>query len=263
MQSYDNDDESNNKNNTSHHDSSGVGLDFLGNGSMKDIAMKMGDIDKVLDEIHQLDDGKPEGSGCLMDEMTANYEKENSNDIVVSTKDGASALKDTNTFTDGGFDDNRDDDDNDEDDIAGMSDDAFAQMQAELKQVEETEREKQQQQQLQEKQQRQQQVQAPPPPPPLSTPPQPTMFGATVTAIAIKPTFDSSIGISMKTSKGLTWIVGVSENGLLKDSQLKGEMTMLLKSINGVPVKNARHGRSVIQGAHRKVKIVAQEILKQ
>ena len=227
------------------HDSSGAGLDFFGDGSMKDITMKMGDLDKVLDEIHQLDEEKPESSDVK--QAAANLDKESENKgVSLSAHDSPAAVIHSIAATD---DDDHDDDDDDY--IAGMSSDALAQMQAELKQVEEAEREMQEQQK-----------QAPPPPP-LSVLHQQTLMGKTVSAIATKPTPDSSIGISMKTSKGLTWIVGVSENGLLKDSDLRGEMTMLLKSINGVPIKNARHARTLIVGSQRKVKIVAQEVLKQ
>lgn len=233
-------------NSNPHHDSSGAGLDFLGDGSMKDIAMKMGDIDKVLDEIHLLDDEKPNRSG-VKDAAATNLDKSS------SAQGSPTAVIHSNAVTDDDFDEADDDDD---EDIAGMSIAALAQMQAELKQVEEAERE------MQEQQKQKQQMQAPPPPP-LSAPPQQTMLGATVTAIATKPTPDSRIGISMKTSKGLTWIVGISESGLLKDSDLRGGKTMLLKSINGVPIKNARHARTLILGSQRKVKIVAQEVLKQ
>jgi C-terminal processing protease CtpA/Prc len=75
-----------------------------------------------------------------------------------------------------------------------------------------------------------------------------------VTAIAIKPTPESTIGISMKTTKGVTRIVNVSEAGLLKDSDLRPGLQIV--SINGVDVKNAKHARALIQACRETVTLV-------
>jgi hypothetical protein len=222
----------------SYNDSSG-GLDFLGNGSMMDIAMRMGDIDKVLDEIHQMDDDHGHGESCNETEHggtgpTKEYDDDEDKRNVI-TKHGDS--NGPATCADEVHDDEvHDDEDEDDDDFSGLSADALAQMQAELKQADD-----EQQQQSS-----------------TTT----SVLGEMVTVVVIKPTQESPLGISMKTSKGITWIVGISDTGLLKDSKLVVG-TMILVSVNGVPIKNARHARSLIQASNRTVKLVAQEVVQQ
>jgi hypothetical protein len=214
-----------------HHDSSSGGLDFLGNGSMKDIAMKMGDIDKVLDEINRIDD-KPERSGS---EQKGDCNVISNQDAVANPADNSRAYSGSNGPKDIVFDT-----DDDDEELADLSEVDLAQMQAELKQADDDG----------EKQQRKQQS----PPPPT------TNLGKIVTVIVTKPTPESPLGISMKTSKGITWIVGIADTGLLKGSDLRGGLTMRIQTVNGTPIKNARHARSLIQGSQKKVKIVAQEV---
>ena len=79
-----------------------------------------------------------------------------------------------------------------------------------------------------------------------------------VTATIFKPTQDSPIGISMKTSKGITRIVSVSETGLLKDSDLRSGLQIV--KINGVEVKNAKHARYLIQACQDKVTVLAYDL---
>ena len=73
-----------------------------------------------------------------------------------------------------------------------------------------------------------------------------------------KPTPDTPIGISMKTSKGVTRIVGILENGLLKNTKLRGGLEIV--QINGVGVKNAKHARILIQAANDTVTIEARDL---
>jgi len=78
-----------------------------------------------------------------------------------------------------------------------------------------------------------------------------------VSVVVTKPSTDSPIGISMKTSKGVTRIVAINESGLLKDTNLRAGLA--LDTINGVKIKSAKHARSLIQACTKKVKIVAHD----
>jgi PDZ domain len=76
---------------------------------------------------------------------------------------------------------------------------------------------------------------------------------------AIKPEPSAKVGISMKTSKGNTLIVAVTADGLLAGKGLM-EGHKLIK-VNGIDVKNARHARVLIQSAATKVSVEVLEDL--
>lgn len=82
--------------------------------------------------------------------------------------------------------------------------------------------------------------------------------GEVITAKCIKPTLTSPIGISMKTSKGLTTIVGVAPNGLLANSDLRPNMQLL--QVNGCAIKNAKHAKFIIESHPGSITIVARRI---
>ena len=78
-----------------------------------------------------------------------------------------------------------------------------------------------------------------------------------ITATVIKPSPTNPIGLSMKTTNGVTRIVGIVEGGLVAQSSL--QIGYELITINDVLVRNAKHARLLIQQAHDKVTIVTQQ----
>jgi len=76
-----------------------------------------------------------------------------------------------------------------------------------------------------------------------------------VTVSCVKPTPEAAIGISMKTSKGITKIVSVNPVGLLAKSQLVPIMQLI--SVNGMPIKNAKHAKWLIDMEPRQIVLVA------
>jgi hypothetical protein len=167
----------------------GEDYDFEGNASMIDLIARMGDIDKAIEDINDLEKAAVKKSenahinGSLTEEVANEVE-----DVVV---DGA-----------------EDDDDDDDDDVdAGLAD-----LQKEIKMVEE----------LQEQ----------------------SFVEEIFTVSCVKPTPESAIGVSMKSSKGVTRIVSVNPLGLLANSELRPNMR--LASVNGIEVKNAMHAKHLI-----------------
>ena len=75
----------------------------------------------------------------------------------------------------------------------------------------------------------------------------------TVSATVIKPLPTSTLGISMKTIGGITRIVGIDENGLLASSNLRPGLEMV--RVNDTYIKNAKHARLLIQRATDKVSL--------
>jgi hypothetical protein len=77
----------------------------------------------------------------------------------------------------------------------------------------------------------------------------------TITATVTKATPTTSIGISMKTTKGVTRIVEISPTGLLKDTSLRSGFEML--RVNGADGINAKHFKNLIRAALFEVTIEA------
>ena len=84
------------------------------------------------------------------------------------------------------------------------------------------------------------------------------LIETTVVATATKPSPTSPVGISMKTSKRITRIVGISENGLLANSNLR--VGQIIVQVNDITIKNAKHARYIIQNATSTVKFEAKQI---
>jgi hypothetical protein len=76
-----------------------------------------------------------------------------------------------------------------------------------------------------------------------------------ITATVTKLTPTTSVGIAMKTTKGVTRIVQISPTGLLKDSSLRSGFEML--RVNGTDGKNAKHFKNLISEALFEVTIEA------
>jgi hypothetical protein len=220
-------------------------MEFLGNGSMMDLALKMGDLDRVLDEICQIDTQ-------VQTSITTNSEvKVGSTDIKTGRTtnqegDGVIAAgRPSRSFEDSATTDFSDDEIIDDSEVGNVG---LVQMQEELLQAElyanESRRTNKEGTSL--------------PSTSTSIPTKETAAtGRLVTAVAIKPSQDCPVGIRMKTSKGVTLIVGILETGLLRDSDLKCGMELV--SVNGVPVANAKHAMHLIQESSTKVQIVAME----
>ena len=76
----------------------------------------------------------------------------------------------------------------------------------------------------------------------------------TVTAAIFKPSPDSSVGISMKTSKGMTMIIKITPGGLASNNT-ELQVGMQIVSIDDTPIRNARHARELIQMSILEVRI--------
>jgi hypothetical protein len=192
--------------------------DFMGDG-MKDLAMRMGEIDKQLDEIAESEKPKT---------------PEEKNDVVLNN-----ALPVPN------FEDSRASIVSDEflDDEDGES--GLAEMQRELEEFEALEASAKAERGA-------------------LTPPEKTggrKVEETISVAVLKPSPTSSVGISMKTSKGVTMIVAIAQQGLCASTDLKPGLELL--EINGVPIKNAKHARFMIQNAPKNVLIVAAQMVQE
>lgn len=82
---------------------------------------------------------------------------------------------------------------------------------------------------------------------------------ATVSETITKPTPESPIGISMKTVKRITRIVAIAEDGLLADTNLRPGLELV--SINGITIRNAKHARYLIQNSKKELTLIAQKII--
>eukprot|EP00529_Nitzschia_sp_RCC80_P027649 CAMPEP_0113482860 /NCGR_PEP_ID=MMETSP0014_2-20120614/23137_1 /TAXON_ID=2857 /ORGANISM="Nitzschia sp." /LENGTH=258 /DNA_ID=CAMNT_0000376391 /DNA_START=147 /DNA_END=923 /DNA_ORIENTATION=+ /assembly_acc=CAM_ASM_000159 len=241
--------------------STNVDLDFMGNGSLADLMSKMGDIDKVLNEISEIDSGKQDtsagGSGTA---NTAGGSDKNSKNsagngdknvlpkssaaVVESSYDDSSVslFSDGDVYGDGG-----------DDDVADLKGELMAADEADRQAKEErlklAELKKQciadrtavygtWEETVDGKEEQGKTVQK-----------------KSITVTLTKPSKDSPLGISMKTSKSITRIVSISDEGLLAGSGLKPGFQ--LKQVNGETLKNARHARHLIQNAPDEVKIIA------
>ena len=81
-----------------------------------------------------------------------------------------------------------------------------------------------------------------------------------IIATCVKPEPTSKVGISMKTSKGVTVIVSINSEGLMYNSTLMPGHKLV--KVNGIEVKNARHARVIIQSAASKVVVEVLEEIK-
>ena len=192
-------------------------LDFLGNSSMFDLAMRMNELDKEIEAISAVEEGShsndgPTGSARSPKGKTYNFYE---TPDEISTDQMRVEVEESDRY---------DDDDDDAD--SGLED-----LKKEIQQVE-----------------AQQEHAAP----------ILLQEGEAVTATCVKPTLTSSIGISMKTSKGLTTIVGVAPNGLLAKSDLRPNMQLV--QVNGCTIKNAKHAKFLIESHPGCITILARRI---
>mmetsp|Transcript_130887 Transcript_130887/g.195025 ORF Transcript_130887/g.195025 Transcript_130887/m.195025 type:complete len:215 (+) Transcript_130887:123-767(+) len=206
-------------------------FDFL-QGSMKDLAMKMGEIDDVLAEITAPEETKNDKEK----EEELEKEREEKDDVPEAPIKEESVLATVNTSYVDVEDTYDDDSDDDGDDDGGLTD-----LQGELRQFEEMDKTHQ--------------LDA------VMGGQSPTLVETPITVIVHKPSPTSPLGISMKTSKGITRIVGLSESGLLSKTELR-EGQLLVK-INGIYIKNAKHARYIIQNATNKVILEAKQVSEQ
>jgi len=237
-------------------------LDFMANGSLADLMSKMGDIDKVLNEISEIDSGKQDTSagGPGTANTTRGSEKNNINSdagnvdqnlvpkssaaVVESSYDDSSVslFSDGDVYGDGG-----------DDDVADLKGELMAADEADRQAKEErlklAELKKQcianrtavygtWEESVHGKEEQGTTIQK-----------------KSITVTLTKPSKDSPLGISMKTSKSITRIVSISDEGLLAGSGLKPGFQ--LKQVNGETLKNARNARHLIQTAPDEVKILA------
>ena len=204
-------------------------LDFLG-GSMKDLMAKMGEIDATLDDIQNIDTEKK------------------------STTPKSSTFIDVHdTFED----DDDDDDHQDEGKLDDLAKELNAAAQDDDKWAVPAFKSST--------------TSTPTPNPvtpqdPMSVPLPRGIMPVTevetiVTETVTKPSPDTAVGISMKTSKGKTRIVGLNPNGLLMQSgDCKLKVGYEIVSINGQKIQNGRQARHIIMTTPDKVTIEARFI---
>ncbi|KAG7355535.1 hypothetical protein IV203_000221 [Nitzschia inconspicua] len=224
-------------------------MDFLGNGSLMDLATKMDDtIDVVLDEILHMDGNNKKPTSPSNRDLL--YTKDRPEEQLTDPKKRSSETEDADEshglIHHASLYDSMSSQFSNDDEIindSGTYDSALAKMQAELLEADlynaEQDHERSQEGGT------------------VSPTPEIVTKKRMVTVIVKKPSQDSPIGISMKTSKGCTTIVGILETGLLSNSELKPGMELI--RVNGVPIQNAKHARHLIQGSSSKVKLVAMD----
>ncbi|KAG7361754.1 hypothetical protein IV203_036855 [Nitzschia inconspicua] len=224
-------------------------MDFLGNGSLMDLATKMDDtIDVVLDEILHMDDNNKNPTSSSNRDVI--YSKDRREEQQIDPKKRSSENDDAGEshglIHHASLYDSMSSQFSNDDEIihdSGTNDSALAKMQAELLEAD-----------LYNAEQQHGRGQGGGT---VSLTPETDSKKRMVTVVVKKPSQDSPIGISMKTSKGCTTIVGILETGLLSNSELKPGMELL--RVNGVPIQNAKHARHLIQCSSSKVKLVAMD----
>mmetsp|Transcript_12601 Transcript_12601/g.34711 ORF Transcript_12601/g.34711 Transcript_12601/m.34711 type:complete len:237 (-) Transcript_12601:167-877(-) len=199
-------------------------FDEWATGSMRDLAQRMDDIDKQLEEIVDSTndetgsgDGDKNGGAPAGGDDPQHSDGEEETALNTSTMSRKHA---TDTSTVGDFDDYDDDDDDPTEHDYDM---ALGDLQSELNEVNAAA------------------VRS-------AVPPKADDFQTVQTLVTVsvkKPSKEATVGISMKTVKGVTRITAIRHNGLLKDTDLKRGYEIL--QVNNVPVKNARHARFLIQ----------------
>lgn len=224
-------------------------LDFLGNGSMKDIAMKMGDIEKVLAELSTELDDTPKSSSTSSRGDDDNKKRTGDTAVRAASNDNIVAVGAATTATAASYEESATSLLSDGDVYADDTNTAVSDMQKELAAFDELERQAKAEREAAAKK-RQECIAA-------RTTTRGTVEGSDKTSITVtvtKPDKSSPLGMSMKTSKGVTRIVSIMEHGLLAGSGLQ-EANELVE-INGTAIKNAKHARHIIQAAPTDVKIV-------
>jgi hypothetical protein len=211
------------------------------NGSMKDLVLRMGDIDKELDEIALISNGNGNSNNhakkVVDDDYDYDNDYDNDNDEHQRPKDNVHSLElsagDGLEFSD------REDDD-------GLDD-----LTKELQHLDEaacTEKEQASAAAVVES--------SPAPVSTTTTTSENTIDTTTTTATILKPTPTSSVGISMKTSQGKTRIIAFSPGGLLSNMATNVlQVGMEIISINDTPIRNARQARQLIVSSPIEVSI--------
>ena len=246
---------------THHHISEDLDLSFA-NGSFKDLAMRMGDLDKELEEIALVSNGGNKANTNTNtnkmddddDDYKNDYDDDDDDDKRPSNKVHHSHPLEMSAGDDGlEYVSDQEDDDGLDDLTKELRNLDAAACQAKQERVlkhtdNSSSRPSQQEQQplilmadatLSS------------PPPIKST----TTTTTTVTATIFKPTPDASIGISMKTSKGITLIIKITPGGLMSNTCVFLQVGMRIVSINDKLIRNARHARELIQMSRMEVSI--------
>ena len=188
-------------------------------GGVDDIVLKMGVIDKELAEISRMEE---KANSPEREKPMAPYEEE---------KDGdPNRLFDVSTVSQVS--------DIDFDDDTGN----LASLQGELEEFEKLEFEKLEAQARKEREMRMT--------PTTGENPEIARLQGHVSVTVVKPNPSSPIGLSMKTVKGITRIVNISESGLLANSDL--QVGLRLIEVNDIRIKNAKHARCIIQTSPKK-----------
>jgi hypothetical protein len=206
------------------------------NGSMKELAMRMGDLDKELDEIAIMSNGNT-GNTKKVDDNDDDDDNEKPKEVP-SPKHSEMSADDGLVFSDG---EDEDDDDDGLDDLTKELQhlDAAA--------VEEKE------ERVKNSPKKATSVVAIPessPAPPFN----PTTTTSSITVTIYKPTPTSPVGISMKTTKGKTIIVAFAPGGICANhATLK--VGMQIQKINHMPIRSARDTRELIRACRSEVHI--------
>mmetsp|Transcript_111475 Transcript_111475/g.322278 ORF Transcript_111475/g.322278 Transcript_111475/m.322278 type:complete len:196 (-) Transcript_111475:209-796(-) len=185
-------------------------FDFEGNASMQMLMARMGEIDKAIDDIKQVDKVSSTGDGLSPEDEPPSVQR--------NTFNSGNIVRDVVL---GGSDDDDDDFGEDEDGDAGLAD-----LQQEMKNFDA------------------EQIQ--------------NQAGSDSIIATCSKKLGSPIGISMKTSKGVTKIVAINPSGLLAGSQLRPDLK--LQSVNGISVKNAKHAKFLIDSVAGSLTLVAKEM---
>jgi C-terminal processing protease CtpA/Prc len=175
----------------------GEDYDFEGNASIIALMAKMGDIDKALEDIHDI-----ENEAKRRGEKAQDGSPTKGSNFYETPEEAAKRFEDVAVDTD---DDDYNEDDDDDDVDAGLED-----LQKEIQTVEEQE----------------------------------SFVEETFTVCCVKPTPATPIGVSMKSSKGVTRIIGVNPSGLVAKAHLQPNVRLV--SVNGEAVKNAKHAKFLI-----------------
>lgn len=229
-------------------DSANDDFDFLGNESMKEIMIRMGDIDKVLAEITDMEE-QPRKS-AIGGNMKKGETLEDNDPNVIEIKESVQTLS---------YDDSTASVISDTDIYADDYGSGVANLQGELKEIENSHRQAaafavQAEAACAVDEEREQDNIVPH----LVSLPKEQTFRQSVSVSIVKPTPDSAVGISMKSSKGVTRIVSILDKGLLVDTALDAGMELV--EVNGISVTSARHARFLIQAAVDNVTFVARRV---
>jgi hypothetical protein len=201
------------------------------NGSLKDLAMRMGDLDMELDEIATVSNGKNGNKNKVADDgkVEDDYDEDNDDDDATPKE---MPVVDALEFSDG---EDEDDDDDGLDDLT-----------KELQQMDAAHAAS-----CEEKEEMVAATAVVAADTVAAAPESSKATMMTMTATVVKPTPDSSIGLSMKTSKGMTVIIKMNPDGIVSQTNLQVGMKII--RINDTPIRNARHARELIQASPTEV----------